>query len=168
MAIAWQRLVKASRSWLSALRGPFLVMLIGVGLLAALGLIRFGSVSCALAYMRGYALCPECAVVSAGEITPGTKAEVAFRLWNVTGGDVTIAGVMLDCPCARTSKLPITIRPREFGVLDVSFTPTERQSGTSVKYRAYLFLDVDTEPIVLAAEADVVAAPLAAGGESRK
>lgn len=141
------------------------VVVLGLIVFAAWSLYRFGSVSLALAFLKGYAVVPEAALVSAGEVAAREEARVAFRLKNLTAGPLRVVGAKADCACMAFDDLPLAIEPGEWGKMTVRFVPREAEVGQVVEHSVLLYLDATSVPVVLRAQAEVVPPePRAVGG----
>jgi hypothetical protein len=87
------------------LAGPTAVL----GLLAGLALYHFGSLSSALAYLRGEQLWIEPRLVDMGEGYPGETQAAAVEVVNQTDHPIRLIGGTADCSCTTTEDLPLTI-----------------------------------------------------------
>jgi hypothetical protein len=120
---------------------------------------QFGSVANGIAAFQGYSVLPERATVSAGEVVPGQKATVAFRMRNLTSGEVCILGAQADCRCVAYNDLPMTLEAKSEAEMHVSFTSSRRDVGHTLRHDVSLYLDVNSPPVVLTAEATVIEHP---------
>ncbi len=84
---------------------------LGLGTLALVGWLEFGSTASALGYLRGDRHIPDAYSKSFGTAPAGQTRTVEFRLTNFTGHPVTVVGFKSSCTCASASKLPIAIPP---------------------------------------------------------
>jgi len=96
----------------------------GLALAAAiLGIVVLwcGSLTCALAIVRGSAVCidPPSAVVA---IDVGGSGHQQLTLRNVTSTPVRILGADLPCACLSLSGLPVTIAPKSSVTIDIAFS----------------------------------------------
>ena len=137
--------------------GPTTVaLIIGLGV-AGLGVLRYGSLTAAIAYLQGYPVAVDTYSKSLGEIRVGEPACSAFALSNLIGKPVTIVGVKTSCGCMTASDLPLTIGAGADGDFTLIVEPRERDIGSECRHTALLYLDVPSPPIVLEVTGNVVA-----------
>lgn len=71
----------------------------------------FGSVSTALAFLRGNGLIPDTYVRDFGTVSPGQHVFVTFSLKNYTKHPITLVGAKSSCTCLVASDLPVVVPP---------------------------------------------------------
>jgi hypothetical protein len=82
---------------------------IGLALVAAWGSWHFGSVSAALARLRGDRLLVDAYSKSFGSVVAGRLETVEFSLWNTASRPVTVLGARSSCTCAAADDLPMVV-----------------------------------------------------------
>ncbi len=83
-----------------------------LAVLAASGTLVFGSLSAALAKLRGESLSAP-AYVDFGAAKPGDKLEQLVAVRNWTARPVRLIGGTSDCSCVTTSAMPLSVPPGE-------------------------------------------------------
>lgn len=84
---------------------------VGCGLLSVAGVARFGSLSSAIADLRGARLIPDAYTKSFGTAGKDDRRSVRFRLTNYSERPIVLVGSDASCTCLVTSDLPAVIPP---------------------------------------------------------
>ncbi|MBX6314539.1 MAG: DUF1573 domain-containing protein [Isosphaeraceae bacterium] len=73
--------------------------------------LRFGSITAALAYVRGDRLIADRYTPSFGRLEPGQSRDLVLHVTNLAARPITILGARTSCTCAAADGLPVTIQP---------------------------------------------------------
>ncbi len=95
---------------------------------AGVGYYWCGSLTSAIAFLRGDSLIPDAYLKSFGSTLVGSETEVRFRLWNRTGRVIRILGAKTSCTCLVTSELPRDVAPG--GRTDLMVTVRAKKPGS--------------------------------------
>lgn len=117
--------------------------------IAAVSILRFGSLRAAAAYMRGEVLCGEPVERSLGNINAGTTARALFRVTNVEDVPVTIVGARTTCGCIKATSLPLTLEPRDSVDIAFAVKPVKLEPGASFHHAVMLYTDLPGPRCVL-------------------
>jgi hypothetical protein len=123
------------------------------------GVLQFGSVTATIAWLQGYAICPDASAKDLGTIQAGVKHSAAFRLRNLASQPVTVIGAEASCYCTVVGSLPLTIPPGEEREVAVFVLVGDYAVGTSFEQSVELILDTPGPPPVLTVSAQVVQGP---------
>jgi len=86
-----------------------IALIIFAGVLVSIGIIQFGSIDTAFAYVRGERLFLQPQVVTLDNCEVDTTLTTKFEVYNFTGQTVNILRASSDCSCVSTSDMPIEI-----------------------------------------------------------
>jgi Protein of unknown function (DUF1573) len=123
---------KRAMSWLASI---VILVCIGCALLLAVGIQCFGSVSSALAYMRGEPLVPDAYTKSFGTVTKSERPSVEFWLRNYSKEAIKVIGSYASCTCLITTDLPFVVPPGGRAILRVNARARARLGPYSERLR---------------------------------
>ena len=122
---------------------------------ALFGVLQFGSIRSAAAYLDGYAVMPENAVLELGDVYVNQSVKGSFLLRNLTNSPLTLLGATPDCSCVRVSGVPAQMEPRGFCTLPVEIRWDRRSANTRISVGIHLHMSADSRPVVLSVKAMV-------------
>jgi len=144
-----------AKSWPSVramLRSSVVILLLVAGFLglgAAYGRHRFGSVAATLAYLGGERLLVDDLSKSVSGVKAGSPVVVRYTLTNLTGHPVTLVGKMASCSCTNIEGLPLTLAMSETRAVSATITLSKDKPDLSGTIRLFTD-DLHTPEIALA------------------
>jgi len=91
----------------------------GLALVASGAVFWFGSLSTAVAYLRGDRIIPDAYTKTFGEVPARERPSIDFLLRNWGKEPIKVLGTNSPCSCLISSGVPVVIRPGESAVLSV-------------------------------------------------
>lgn len=92
---------------------------LALALVASGAVFRFGSLSTAVAYLRGDRIIPDAYTKTFGEAAVRERPSIDFLLGNWAKEPIKVLGTNSSCSCLVSSGVPVVIRPGESAVLSV-------------------------------------------------
>ena len=136
---------------------------VGLALLVVLGLVRFGTIGSALAYLGGDRLLVDSRSKSFGAVELGKRASVDFRFANKARTKIRLLGATSSCTCALPEGLPVTVPAGAACLVKVPVRAKGKAGHVTEKIRFYV--DCPQQPVVdVTVSGDVLDAHNPAGG----
>ena len=135
---------KRPMSWLAT---TIILVSIGFASLCVAGIRQFGSVSAALAYLRGDGLIPDVYTRSFGIVDKNERPTIEFSLTNYTEQPIKVVGSNSSCTCLVTSDLPMVVPPHARSTLRVAARSRSRPGPYSE--RIHLLTETGVSELVL-------------------
>ena len=98
-----------------------------LGIAAAYGRYRFGSISASFAYIRGERLLVANPVQSIDKVRAGESVIVRYAVTNLTGHPVRLIGKTASCSCTAIEDLPSRLATSETRQISATITFPEDQ-----------------------------------------
>jgi hypothetical protein len=114
-----------------------LLVAIGVLILAASAILKFGSIEAALAFVAGDRLLISTQTQSVGDLLPGQRSTVEFRLTNLSNAPVIVVGARVSCVCVSVQELPLAVPRSETRRLAIVVRAPAKQGLISENIQLY-------------------------------
>jgi Protein of unknown function (DUF1573) len=111
--------------------------LIILGIIAAFGYSRFGSLKGAVAALGGDPLVVDDPVKSMSGIRPGDRVTLRYALTNLSRHPIRLLGVSTSCSCTVVNDIPMVLAASETRSVTAAITTSERQSAVNGSIRLY-------------------------------